>query len=97
MSDAAAAVARGIALLDEKRPGWEDEIDIAQLNIMSATKCICGQLYGGYQAGIDAFGGISGLTYGFASGGDVAINNLNEAWREAIALRRLQRAPVLTH
>lgn len=42
-------VARGVALLDEKRPGWWAEdcprpIDLDRLSIVDCKNCICGQL-----------------------------------------------------
>lgn len=42
--DYAARVARGVALLDEKKPGWEHEIDLDGLDIASASRCITAQL-----------------------------------------------------
>lgn len=36
-------VARGVALLDEKLPGWHLRIDVARLNLCSACNCILGQ------------------------------------------------------
>ena len=38
-------IEKGIAWLDEVSPGWEGEIDLAQLDIMSPYKCILGQLF----------------------------------------------------
>jgi hypothetical protein len=35
--DYAARVAKGVALLDEKRPGWERELDLETLDIRTAT------------------------------------------------------------
>jgi hypothetical protein len=42
--DYEARVQRGIALLDEKMPGWEDRIDVSALNISSAMHCVTAQL-----------------------------------------------------
>lgn len=44
--DYAARVAKGAALLDEKRPGWEHEIDLDILNISSGYTCVTAQLSG---------------------------------------------------
>jgi hypothetical protein len=41
-------VARGAALLDQKIPGWEHQINVASLDIGSCNDCIIGQLFGGY-------------------------------------------------
>lgn len=39
-------------LLDEVMPDWYTKIDERLLNLTSGTKCIIGQLYGGYGAGM---------------------------------------------
>lgn len=39
-------VAAGIALLDAKRPGWREKIDLKKLRQMSGRSCVLGQLYG---------------------------------------------------
>lgn len=44
--DYAARVAKGVALLDEKRPGWERKIDLSALNISSPERCVTAQLSG---------------------------------------------------
>lgn len=38
-------VERGARLLDEKRPGWENEIDIEHFDISDANTCILGQVF----------------------------------------------------
>jgi hypothetical protein len=45
-TDYAARVAKGVALLDEKRPGWERELDLGTLNIRSGEHCVTAQLSG---------------------------------------------------
>lgn len=47
-------VARGAALLDEKRPGWLGEISLDRLAMLSGTECALGQLYGSYRLAVDA-------------------------------------------
>jgi len=42
----AEAVAKGAALLDEKRPGWEFEVDWRMFDIRRTTYCVLGQLFG---------------------------------------------------
>jgi hypothetical protein len=44
--DYAARVAKGVALLDEKRPGWERQIDLETLNIRNGYCCVTAQLSG---------------------------------------------------
>lgn len=48
---AAARVARGAALLDEKRPGWAGEIDVGKLDVAECRRCMLGQLFNGYSIG----------------------------------------------
>lgn len=43
-------VAAGAAWLDTNRPGWEKGIDLGRLDISSCTRCILGQIYGGFNA-----------------------------------------------
>lgn len=44
--DYAARVAKGAALLDEKRPGWECLIDLDTLDIANGAVCVTAQLSG---------------------------------------------------
>lgn len=37
-------VQRGMALLDEREPGWEHQIDLAELDMNHGCKCILGQI-----------------------------------------------------
>lgn len=45
-AEARERVARGATLLDAKRPGWADKIDITRLRMSSKCTCILGQLEG---------------------------------------------------
>ena len=47
-------VERGAALLDEKRPGWWQDIDLGRLDISSSCDCIAGQQPGGYAGTMNA-------------------------------------------
>ena len=38
-------VRRGAALLDRERPGWENEINLLNLDLQSPRFCVLGQLY----------------------------------------------------
>lgn len=53
--DYAARVAKGVALLDEKRPGWERQIDLETLDIRNGSCCVTAQLSGksSYLIGMD--------------------------------------------
>lgn len=44
--DYAARVAKGAALLDEKKPGWERRIDLGTLDVQSGYSCVTAQLSG---------------------------------------------------
>ena len=110
---AAEGVRRGVELLDEKRPGWATEYDefapeagqykinVACLDLESATWCVLGQLYetadpfdSGYSFGLRKLSDegtiIHGGTYGFdqspASADEFA--DLTEAWADVIIQRR---------
>jgi hypothetical protein len=41
-------VARGAAALDERKPGWNEQIDLDVLDLNNCNNCILGQLYGHY-------------------------------------------------
>jgi hypothetical protein len=88
--------AAGAALLDARVPGWYERIDAASINISSAYMCVLGQAFhgeheSGYMVGLRALGLDTGVAskYGFAAKSP----ELEEAWREEIAHRRL-RVPV---
>lgn len=46
MSTITERIEKGAALLDEKRPGWWQEIDLLTLDIASRCGCVVGQLAG---------------------------------------------------
>lgn len=89
MNDYMARVQKGAALLDEKRPGWEKEIDIGILDIMDGRWCVLGQLYGYYTIGATVMGiGYGNQEYGFARPTPLAdLPTLTNAWRALIATR----------
>lgn len=62
----------GAALLDEKRPGYADEIDLETFKIDNSRSCVLGQLYGDYWRGKEElFRGVNDIqqahSYGFAT------------------------------
>ena len=89
-----ARVARGVALLDEKRPGWRTEVNPDTLDMNHDWDCVVGQLYGRF---IDGWGPL-GLTtqtqatrYGFDAVASLymdsdqdELNALTEAWRAVL-------------
>lgn len=40
-------VHRGATLLDERRPGWAEQVDLARLDMASPWQCVLGQVGGG--------------------------------------------------
>jgi hypothetical protein len=87
-------VERGAAWLDEHRPRWAEEINLAELKLNNCSHCVIGQLYDG-----DFFGTIQDLSVDEVSLGffvqaehpmfdDDAWDRLTEAWRDEIARRR---------
>lgn len=61
--------AKGAALLDERYPNWENEIELAKLNMSSIDSCVLGQVYGDYLAGLQELDldldGRNASSYGF--------------------------------
>ncbi len=51
----AACVVRGATLLDAQRPGWDQRISTATLDLADNCHCILGQLYGTYARGVSAW------------------------------------------
>jgi hypothetical protein len=76
---------RGAALLDEKKPGWEQLIDRDRLDMSSTNTDVLGQLYGSYGAGLSQLGGSLGA-YGFGAGGGT-YPELTREWRQLITAR----------
>jgi hypothetical protein len=57
-------VERGAALLDERRPGWLDLIDLDRLDLTSGCDCVAGQAGGGEPGGYTETLAILGLSAG---------------------------------
>jgi hypothetical protein len=96
-------IARGAALLDEKLPGWVDQIDLDRLDLGSPCRCILGQTWdGGTIPGYSRFethanalglGDDEEIEHGFnASGGDYfedapEYRALTAEWKRVILAR----------
>ncbi len=86
------AVARGVALLDEKVPGWREKINVETLDMGDYCICVLGQQFGDFGEGLSNLGfdlGDADLArnYGFqrlAGHSDDEYQALTDAWREAI-------------
>lgn len=49
-------VTRGVALLDNKYPGWFEKMNLQRFNLNNEYLCVCGQLYGNYKRGSNRLG-----------------------------------------
>ena len=99
-NDIPTRVAKGVALLDENKPGWVGRISLADLNIGDVQCCVLGQVYGDFHEGIHTLelcGGDEGCQegeYGFDSlGNNMAeqmqdFKELQKEWVRVIALLR---------
>lgn len=84
------AISRGVALLDEQRPGWRSQIDTSRLYMGMAESCVVGQLWNEpgrlsnpFEAGQEALGideEQSAHWYGFDVGPGWAPYEGHEHW-----------------
>lgn len=94
-----AAVAKGAALLDQRRPGWEHDINLGRLDISFGSTCILGQLYGTFENGLaKVFVGFSltaepAFEHGFIGWTLTQDAILTRAWRREILRRRTSALP----
>jgi hypothetical protein len=87
------AVARGVALLDERVPGWREKINVETLDMGDYCFCVLGQQFGDFGEGLinldfDLGDGDLAREYGFqrlAGHSDDEYQALTDAWREVIA------------
>lgn len=95
-------VARGVALLDEKRPGWERLIQLGSLNLSTCHECVLGQLGGTFGTFLGAMFPQTShpermdLAYrcGFYAHGE-GYSTLQSEWVRAIEAR-ISAAPIVT-
>lgn len=85
MTDYAAKVKSGIALLDAHFGGssWKTDIDLDTLDLGSCSVCVLGQLFGNYSDGLDELGIIGGYSYGFDQSSG-SFRDLTAAWKDAL-------------
>ena len=83
---------RGIALLDRKHPGWENEIDLDALDLSNVRYCVLGQVYGDFGDGLrqinEGLNWSSASQFGFMAWGRETYPRLTEKWRKIIERRR---------
>lgn len=93
-------VARGVKLLDEQVPGWDERIRLGSLDMADGTKCVLGQLYGEYPRAVDVlfgskYGGLlfsTGYRYGFNTYFAYKFGPLDREWTRVILERRFAAA-----
>jgi hypothetical protein len=91
LASAAERVAAGVALLDQKRPGWDAEVDLTLLLLASCDRCVLGQLYGDYSRATDVFDEDDyPEQYGFDlfEGDPLTYEDLTAEWKRVITERR---------
>jgi len=84
-------VARGVELLDERLPGWDEEITVENLNLSNCRECVLGQLFGEYDKGLRVLGLSSkdAKSLGFYRWpGPSRWESLSKAWRDIVRSRR---------
>lgn len=84
-------VRKGAKLLDEKKPGWADEINPDRLDLSSGLMCIVGQTFGEFSRGVADLGvEDNDYKYGFDTDPldeDDSYADLDEAWLKQINKR----------
>lgn len=101
LEDARAAVANGVKLLDEKKPGWRDVLapQMDQFNIASPCRCVLGLVYGSFGRGLGEllrdrdYSDSSRMRFAEDRGwvsfrGDNTYTLLDQAWREELTRER---------
>lgn len=100
-----ACALRGMALLDAKRPGWDEQIEPEKLDMSESTSCVLGQLYETFEQGVmevfgfhwlDDLGFDTIVAHGFVTNIDVtSIDSveLEQVWKTLLAEREEQRIP----
>ena len=87
---AKARVGRGVALLDEHKPGWEAAIDLGTFDLEYMDACVLGQVYGSYSEGLRHLGVTHNLdlVYGFNAITGLGGRRMHRVWVKVIAGRQ---------
>jgi hypothetical protein len=96
---------RGAALLDEISPGWDQQVDLLELDLSDADSCVLGQVFAeqGEKRGVSGYDwarphyGIDDEFNGFDADDDVKYKHLDRAWTLLITARRAQRDAYATY
>ena len=90
-------IARGVALLDEKLPGWEERVNLNRLDLSSTCDCVCGQIvtkkdrwWSRYRHGLAVLGieEHHAGRYGFVATGNTKYASLTDEWARVIRAKR---------
>jgi hypothetical protein len=83
-------VENGAALLDERLPGWANEIDAEELDLERSCNCVLGQLFGSYDKGRRVLGlsHSEAKRFGFFRWPTSRWGSLNFEWRWLIRDRQ---------
>lgn len=91
MSTIKERVAAGAALLDERMPGWEQDVNPHTLDLSSPCHCVLGQIFGLYDHGVETMAQIPQFEaedQGFWTSSDSEYDELTSAWYLLIRERR---------
>ena len=84
MTDYAAKFASVISLLDSKKPGWLDLIEVVKLSLESCDVCVLVQVFCGYETGKYELGLFSYDTKQLGFNTEYSFNELTQAWKDAL-------------
>lgn len=84
-------VLRGIKYLDKVRPGWEQLINPAKIDLLDNRKCILGQAFGHVSYGVpeSRLGRIRWGIWGWRRGFITISNQIHHEWRDYVIYRRM--------
>ncbi len=77
-------VENGIKYLNEQVPGWFMRFNLNSFDINDGSKCLCGQLLGGYGKWRDEHDYEEAFDYGFADINMQTVYDLEDIWKEEI-------------
>jgi hypothetical protein len=81
----------GMQVLDREAPGWEQIVNVGQLNIALDCDCVLGFVYGSYWSGLEMLGEPDNFEWSIAHGFTFRGNDedgLTDAWKIAIQSRK---------
>lgn len=81
------AVDSGVALLDERLPGWRSAVDPEALDLSNSCGCVLGQVFGDFHKGEEVLGlsRADSRRLGFFKTSRMTYDRLTAAWRKVLA------------